>query len=378
MKIERPLPSEYDSIQRFLEDVYGHSFNYFPSFYPLWKKKNSDFRNIFVIREKGKIVSLVRIFPLKTVQGGVDINFAGIGAVSTLYSHRGKGFMSVLLNHTFEEMRKQNFSLSVLGGDRHRYNNFGYENAGRVVELIITTRGLKKYRIQPVFSHRYNNSQKEILDRIIDISQRYPYRKRRTKKEFEEVYRRQGINVYYAQQGKNFAFVVISAIEVKDGVKNILEFGGSAELIPCILQHLVERFGFSAFSIDFPDISEIPSNLMCLASSWNIRTCFMIKIINLKQTIEILSKRKDFLFPDNEEITLTINNKESVVVSKKEGSLQIKEGKGRNEISVNDVDMVRLLFGSSFWVPDGTDIKTVRILRQFLPINIYLPRLDMI
>ncbi|MCM8761692.1 MAG: GNAT family N-acetyltransferase, partial [Candidatus Omnitrophica bacterium] len=143
MKIGRAFPSEYEDIQRILEDVYGHGFNYFPSAYPsVWKKVNTDFENIFVIREKDKIVSLVRIFPLKTVQCCVDINLAGIGAVSTLYPYRGKGYMNLLLQHTFKEMEEQNFPLSVLGGDRHRYNTFGYENAGKVIELIISTRGL--------------------------------------------------------------------------------------------------------------------------------------------------------------------------------------------------------------------------------------------
>ncbi|HOL22129.1 MAG TPA: GNAT family N-acetyltransferase, partial [bacterium] len=83
MRIVRARPSEYDRIQRFLEDVYGHGFNYFPSAYPsVWERENTDFRNIFVIREDKKIVSLVRIFPLNTVQGGVDVDLAGIGAVS--------------------------------------------------------------------------------------------------------------------------------------------------------------------------------------------------------------------------------------------------------------------------------------------------------
>jgi len=94
VRIVRPKPSEYEGLQRFLEDVYGHSFNFFPSAYPsVWKKENTDFKNIFVIKEKNKIVSLVRIFPLRTIQNGVEMNLAGIGAVSTLYSHRGKGYM---------------------------------------------------------------------------------------------------------------------------------------------------------------------------------------------------------------------------------------------------------------------------------------------
>ncbi|MDD3725961.1 MAG: GNAT family N-acetyltransferase [Candidatus Ratteibacteria bacterium] len=380
MKIERALSSEYNNIQRFLEDVYGHSFNYFPSTYPsLWKKENTDFRNIFVIREKGKIVSLVRVFPLKTVQNGVDIDLAGIGGVSTLYSHRGKGYMGILLKYAFKEMERQRFPLSILGGDRHRYNNFGYENGGKVVTLNILPRGLEKYGINAIPSYRYDNTDRKILGKIMRSYEDINYRRKRTLDDFENIYKRYGINVYYAERGKRFAFVVISATEVRDDrMKNVLEFGGSPELIPCILQHLIEKFGFAGFSIVFPEFHEIPANLMSLASSWNIGSPRMIKIINLRQTMEIFSKGKNFLFPDNEEITLTIKGKESVVITKKGDVLKIVSGRGKNEISLTETDMVRFLFGTSLWVPDGIDIKTVQILKQFLPLNIYLPPLDMI
>src|SRR4030042_1359423 len=98
MRIEKPKLSEYDKILRFLEDVYGHSYDYFPLTYPqAWKRENSDFRNVFVIRDRGEIVSLVRVFPLETVQNGVRVKLAGIGSVSTAYSHRGKGYMTELL-----------------------------------------------------------------------------------------------------------------------------------------------------------------------------------------------------------------------------------------------------------------------------------------
>ena len=380
MRIVRARPSEYDRIQRFLEDVYGHGFNYFPSAYPsVWERENTDFRNIFVIREDKKIVSLVRIFPLNTVQGGVDVDLAGIGAVSTLYSHRGKGYMGILLQHTFDEMKRQGFPLSVLGGDRHRYNNFGYENGGKVLELNVRSRGLQKNSVRSVSAKRYAPSDKKVLKKIMSASEKQNYRKKRTLQDFEEVYKKQGIGVYYAEEGMRFAFVVVSATESGDpGIKKIMELGGNAELIPGILQHLMERFGFTGFDIIFPDIRDVPHCLLAIASSWNIRSELMIKIINLKETLELFSRQKDFLFPENEELTLTIKDKESVVISKKGGILKIICGKGKNEVALTEIEMVRLLFGTSLWVPEGIDRNVIQIVKQFLPLNIYLPRLDMI
>ena len=380
MRILRAKPSEYDRILRFLEDVYGHSFNYFPYTYPsVWEKENTDFKNIFFIKEKDKIVSLVRIFPLRTIQNGIEMNLAGIGAVSTLYSHRGKGYMGLLLNQTFEEMRRQKFPLSVLDGDRHRYNNFGYENGGKVIEITVLSRGLKKYGVQTVPARMYDHTNREVLGKIIKTSEKMKYRKKRTAKEFEDVYKRQGINVYYAEEGRSFAFVVVSAIEVKDGgIKKVMEFGGDNNLIPGILQHLIERFGYSGFNLIFPDFSEIPENLLSLASSWDIRSELMIKIVDIRQTLESLARRDDFLFPDDEELTLTVKDGDSAVISKKGGMVKVNSGRGKNEIVLTEIEMVRLLFGTSFWAPEGIDKRTIQVLRQFLPLNIFLPPLDRI
>ena len=51
MKIEKAKSSEYKKIMRFLEDVYGHPYNYFSNVYPAWKEKNTFlFENTFIIK----------------------------------------------------------------------------------------------------------------------------------------------------------------------------------------------------------------------------------------------------------------------------------------------------------------------------------------
>jgi predicted GNAT family N-acyltransferase len=376
-KIERPKLSEYDVIQRFLEDVYGHSYGYFPLAYPqVWKKQNTDgFKNTFIIKEKGNIVSLLRIFPLKTIQNGVDVNLAGIGSVSTLYSHRGKGYMTELLQHSFQEMEKQKFPLSVLGGDRHRYGNFGYENGGRVVNVTVSPRGIHRVGIKSLAAKRYGG-EKDILSKMIGAYNGLSYRKRRSENDFEEIYTKPGLAVYYTGKGKDFAFIVISATESRDAGKMVFEFAGKSEMIPGILRHLSERFGFASFSLSFPDFSDVPESIISAASNWSVSPGLMIKIVNLKQTLQLFSRQPGFFFPEGEEVTLTMEDKESVVMSKKRGSFIIQKGRGKNEVALSEMDMVRLLFGLSFWAPAGIEEGILHTLRQFLPFNLFLGHLD--
>jgi len=377
MRIARPDSSEYDNIQRFLEDVYGHAFNYFSSCYPrVWKKQYADFTNIFVLKDRGKIVSLVRIFPLETVQDGINMNLAGIGAVSTDYRCRGKGYMTELLHYSFKEMERQEFPLSVLGGDRHRYGNFGYENGGRVVDVTVSARGLKNRGMKSVDTRRCGDCDRKNLARMMKVYNSLRYRTERTIDGFQEICRRLGTAVYYAGEGDRFAYVAVNATEIRDGSRRILEFAGSDETAMGILMHLGERFGFTSFSLSFPEFHEIPEDILTSASSWNVYSAMMIKIISLKDTLRQFSKQRDFSFPDGEEITLTIRNKESAVISKKSGVLRIHGGRGRNEAAMNETEMVRLLFGISFRAPAGTEKTTLQLLKTFLPFNLYLGHLD--
>lgn len=381
MKIVKAKPSEYDSIQRFLEDVFGHAFNYFSLFYPkAWKKEYTDFRNIFVMKEKGEIISLVRIFPLATLQNGIKINFAGIGGVSTAYRCRGKGYMTELLNLSFAEMKRQKFPLSVLGGDRHRYGNFGYENGGGIADVVISAKSLHKACIKPVSAQRYEGRDKKNLAEMMKVYNSRAYRTERNADEFDEACRRIGTALYYAGKGSGFGYLAVNATETREqgGIKKVLEFAGNNETILGILAHLSGRFGFPAYSMSFPGLCEIPEKMLALSSEWTIKSDMMIKIISLKDTLAKFSKQKDFLFPEGEEITLTLKNGESAVMNKRNGNITVKNGRGKNELVLSETEMVRLLFGASFWMPAVTNVKTARILKQFLPFNLYLDYLDRI
>ena len=188
MKIENAKLSQYNEVKQFLEDAYGSSRDSFPQRWPqFWKEEYTDFRNVFLIRENNKIVSLVRVFPLEFQLKGMTIKSAGIGNVATLYPHRGKGYMSKLLNEVLIQIKKDKFPISILWGDRHRYGFFGYEKCGSCVKLSVNARGIKKLGIKPAEAERFFGD-KIILEKIINLYNANSYRRERTIKDFETIY----------------------------------------------------------------------------------------------------------------------------------------------------------------------------------------------
>ncbi|MCX7917717.1 MAG: GNAT family N-acetyltransferase, partial [bacterium] len=298
MGIRNPLKHEYEKLMRFLENVYGHFYNLFPLNYPqAWKEKNTDFSNILIIEENNKICSLVRIFPLTLIHNNIKIKFAGIGAVSTDYEERGKGYMTILLKEAIKKMEKEGYPLSILWGDRHRYINFGYENSGTVVNITITTRGFEKIKINSIKAKRYLG-EREILLKIIETYNRKNYRVERDFEYFYEIYKKMFTSLYYTEGNNNFTYVVINE---QGAETKVYEYGGDPVIVLKILKFLSERFGKNKFYMEFPNFEEIPEIILKTCSSWNISNTGMIKIVNLKKTLETFLPMIEKRFPNGEE-----------------------------------------------------------------------------
>lgn len=289
-KILCAQPKDYEEIQRFLEDAYGHSYNAFPNMYPaVWRKETTDYRHIYLIREEGNIVSLIRLFPLNLILGTVSVKVAGIGGVATSPSVRGKGYMNLLMEHAITRMKEEDFPISILWGDRHRYRTFGYENAGKTINLTVTRRSLHKSGVKPVSPQRYSG-QKNLLAKIIAIYEKNPYCKIRTKEEYTLLYQKPGLLLFSAGEGNNFGYLALSG---EFAVNGCVEFGGCALTILEIAGYVTERFDLSSLNFSFPEKSVIPAPILQAASGWTTTSSGMVKIVNLEKTISLFAAQSE-------------------------------------------------------------------------------------
>ncbi len=371
MKIKNPDINDYEKIMRFLEDVYGSSHNSFLFRYPhIYKKEKLDYKNILIIEKDGKICSLVRIFPITTIQNGIEVKFGGIGSVSTSFEERGKGYMTILLNEAIKKMEKDGYPLSILWGDRHRYINFGYEIGGKTVILTITKRGLEKMKVSPSCTKRYLG-EKEILLKVIEIYNKKKYRIDRDLEYFSLIYKKLNTALYYSEEGNRFGYVVI---DTQNTDTRVYEFGGDINLILGILKYLSERFGKNSFILEFPNFEEIPEEILKASSYWNIVPTGMIKIISLRKTIETFKQLIEKEMEEGEDILFEIEGKERVGIKKEKGKIEFTE-ESKNIIKLKESDMVRLFFNiNGFGIVLENRLKEK--IKKFLPIEIFFPLLD--
>jgi predicted N-acetyltransferase YhbS len=90
----------------------------------------------YLAREDGRIKAIVGSYPLVMNILGEALPGCGIGMVSVHPYARSRGYMRTLMEMALEDMRRNRVVFSCLGGQRQRYEYFGYTPAGIEVEFL--------------------------------------------------------------------------------------------------------------------------------------------------------------------------------------------------------------------------------------------------
>ncbi len=286
IRIQTARKIDYLPMQRFLEDAYGRlAFNYMPLYYPwCWQENNVDYEHIYLIRENTEIVSMVRVFPLELVQGGARIRVGGVGNVGTTPARVGQGYMRQLLHHAIAQMREEQIPISILWGDQHRYQPFGYETAGKTLTLTITSRGLERTRIEAVSPTRFLG-QDHLLSLMIQAYRAHPFHRIRTAEETRLAYQHVELLLFCAGEEGQQGYL---GLFNHSGAYTVAEFGGNAATILRITAYLMRRLGINSLEFAFPGWNWIPPVMRMAASNWKIVPTCMVKILDLEAAIQYL------------------------------------------------------------------------------------------
>ena len=106
------------------------------SFPCLYSRRNAE--RMQIIKEDGRVVSHVVIWPITMTIEGVPFKVGGLGAVGTHPAYRGRGYSSALLNHCVRTMEAEECDFSALWtGIPDFYRRAGWEHGGKILEYTI-------------------------------------------------------------------------------------------------------------------------------------------------------------------------------------------------------------------------------------------------
>ncbi|MDR0555211.1 MAG: GNAT family N-acetyltransferase [Treponema sp.] len=132
-RYDKAGPEDYEELIDFANYVFGHAHgpHDFPALLPKLYKTAYFMDGIhYLAREEGRIKAAVGAYPLELEFSGGSLPGRGIGMVSVHPYRRSQGYMRILMGMALEDMKRDGVVFSCLGGQRQRYEYFGFTQAG--------------------------------------------------------------------------------------------------------------------------------------------------------------------------------------------------------------------------------------------------------
>jgi len=372
----RALPGDADSVVELANECFPHDRDA-GGMLARWPHALSQLENRFVMKDNNKVVSHVGYTDQTILVEGNEIKVAGITAVSTYPAYRGKSFMTQLLNCCISAMTEEGYAFSDLGGDRQRYNHFGWENAGREWSFYITRRSLMDTPISVGLTVTPYQASSEEIDAIIAIHDQEPLQMKRTRELYKMLLGRMGKQVWLASGNDGITAYVVSEPEEKH--QSIMEFGGSKEGIYAIFRHFIETLKNESIHVDSPWLHSFNHTLFSVSSGWNVRCPRMIKIIDLKSTLcgfanQLRNRYSELGFNDRRTIVLGVegSDKQVEVTFSSEEVIVSKTSQCSKALTLSEHEMVRFIFGPASPGVTAELPSDMRFLNAILPVDFYL------
>ena len=127
----------------------------------------------YAIREEGKLVASVGIYPYTVYIGDRKFTFATVGNMGVDPSTRGKGYMNELYLNANKVLKEKGIDVARLGGLRSRYDRYGYEPCGFMYYFLFLKRNgqeyLKNNDVPNYEIKSFKETDKEIMDFVRNI-----------------------------------------------------------------------------------------------------------------------------------------------------------------------------------------------------------------
>jgi predicted N-acetyltransferase YhbS len=353
---------------RVLERCYGASPGTFEREYPhLYRPTAEALAMAYVIEQQGTIVSHVGVYPIEVMVHGVPILVAGIGGVGTLPAARGQGHMTRLLYHVIEEMRAHGYVLSWLGGDRQRYNAFGWERAGLAYELTFSRRSLDRAGVQAVpIEACFPDDALPAVERLQSLPALHVRRP-----DLALQLRKQGLRLWVAEDG--YAIVHGNLF----GPLSIAELVSASGREAGMVRALLDWTGRNDISWQIPACEEERlSRVVPYTSRWHAGNWSMYRIVDLARLLAlmqpILARRAAPLRDGALSIAVREHDRtDAATLVVRGGDVQVLPGRqAERTVEWSAVEAVRALLGG----PPVAEMPAE--LAPLLPLPAYVPPLD--
>ncbi|MDR2376078.1 MAG: GNAT family N-acetyltransferase [Treponema sp.] len=384
---------DYEELIDFCNYVFSHanSPTDFPALLPkLYRREYFMQGRHYTAREDGRIRAVVGAYPLRLNVLGTVLPGRGIGMVSVHPYARSRGYMRTLMETALADMRRDGIVFGCLGGQRQRYEYFGFSPAGlRVVFECHRTniRHVLGKDFPPVFSLRQlSEGDKELEDSYL-IHQSKAARFERDRGKFFDILSswknravalsdENGFAGYlvYRDSGYGDTGTAIQEINLKEPARMIQAIG-------CFLNHL----GRDCVWVDVqPWETEKLEIFSAFAENYRITTAESFTVFDWQPLLSALLQLKTAsgqVLPDGEAL-FRISRGDNAAgspdscfrIAVEQGRAQVRSDTGEGAIVLDPLRAVRLFFSAAPWSCPA--LLNNPFLRGILPLPLFFETPD--
>ena len=370
--------SEYDELMTFLDRAFGFEkeedkfINLLPK---LYKKEYEPCSNNIVLCDENGISGAVGLYPFYYNVAGERLRGVCLGNVASAPEARSRGYMSKMMKRSIDEIDSSGADFAVLGGQRQRYERFGFYQV--TSDLIFTfNKANVKYRLAqarvPSLSIKEVSERDEwILDGIYALFNTLEVRAERERERLYDILLSWRKKLFAVLDGERF---VGYYLESGSGVHE-LTLSEEKYFYPLIAAYVDEH---SSMKIHFPPYDR---NLIRLASAVAEQTCSetweMFRISRFAETagafLKLAAKQREL---SDGELVLLVHHERSderFELSVKDGRVKVNPNtKKYPMLELNEAEASSLLFSNISETRDHLPVE----VRDWLPLPLSLRRAD--
>ena len=352
-KIEIMKKCELSDLLSFLNLVFSgaENSNYFEKALPkAWIDDDEHMEKHLCIKENGKILAVLGIYPYEVYIGEQKFTFATVGNMAVSEEARGRGYMGKLYEMSDRILKEKNIDAARLGGLRSRYNRFGYEYGGNVYNATITRHNAENY-LKKQGTKKYSFKKLDIADNeIIKKAREFYYKnviraERDNDKDFIDVLSAWSCTPYAAlSENGDFAgyFTVYP-----NGV-DIPEQNGVCETttVEFICQYLLETNNRQVKLSVFPWQTKLCQLLSSFCEYFSSDYASQFKILNWEGIVEALLQAKANLTNlIDGQLTIGIEGYGNLEIKVENQIPSCKKRKITPDIKLDGLSATRFIFG---------------------------------
>lgn len=329
----------------------------------------------YLIKENGRIKALLCSFPQEIKVGKTVLNLAFIGTVAVHPYSRGKEYMKHLMNAAVADMKRDGADYAALGGQRQRYQYFGFEEGGTEYQFTFETRNLRHafrditelMEVIPL-----DNMQRDRWDDIYNLFQQKNVRGIRSREEFPAMLHTWNSTPYLLMEGSK----IKGYFSAKEKIIHELILCHESLLLPAIKSIMNSLCINNAFikAADYEE--ERLARLSAVCENCSISSNANYQIFHFEKVISAFLKIKEaYTALQDGKIVLQAGD-EKVMISVCGGQLTVGQADSSCPIiSLGNLEAVEFLT-APFSPRRREEAKHFPFLQNWFPIPLYTAALD--